>query len=82
MAMNVYENKPNRFRIYNRFVKRPGETRNFKWNLMWSFNHRDEALAMLDNLRWEEGPNALEEYRLVDSFKATDSFLEKEGFRV
>lgn len=69
MAMNVYKNAPLDYRIESRFVKRPGETRNFKWSLMWSFNSKESALAMLKSLRNSEGDNPIEEYRItaVDS---------------
>jgi len=75
MAMNVYENTPLDFRIESRFVKRPGETRNFNWSLMWSFTTKDQAVAMIETLRnseyatREDCDTPIEEYRLtaVDS---------------
>jgi len=66
MAMNVYENTPLDFRIESRFVKRPGETRNFNWSLMWSFTTKDQAVAMIEALRQDEGDNPIEEYRLTE----------------
>ncbi len=65
MAMNVYENTPLDFRIESRFVKRPDETRNFDWSLMWSFTTKDQAVAMIESLRQDEGDNPVEEYRLT-----------------
>lgn len=75
MAMNVYENTPLDFRIESRFVKRRGETRNFKWSLVWSFTTKDQAVAMIETLRNSEYATRqdidtpIEEYRLttVDS---------------
>ena len=75
MAMNVYENTPLDFRIESRFVKRRGETRNFKWSLVWSFTTKDQAVAMIETLRnseyatREDVDTPIEEYRLttVDS---------------
>lgn len=75
MAMNVYENTPLDFRIESRFVKRPGETRNLKWSLVWSFTTKDQAVAMIETLRNSEYATRqdidtpIEEYRLtaVDS---------------
>ena len=75
MAMNVYENTPLDFRIESRFVKRRGETRNFKWSLVWSFTTKDQAVAMIETLRnseyatREDCDTPIEEYRLtaVDS---------------
>ena len=73
--MNVYkyqtlanisrQNAPLDYRIESRFVKIPGETRNFKWSLMFSFNTLDEALVMIRSLRKDEGDNPVEEYRLT-----------------
>ena len=71
MAMNVYENTPLDFRIESRFVKRRGETRNFKWSLVWSFTTKDQAVAMIETLRNSEYATRqdidtpIEEYRLT-----------------
>lgn len=61
----IYENAPLDFRIESRFLKVPGETRDFNWSLMWSFDTLDEALAMIRSLRKGEGDNPIEEYRLT-----------------
>jgi len=56
---------PLEFRIESRFVKRPTDARNFNWSLMWSFNTKESALAMIKSLREGEGDNPIEEYRLT-----------------
>ena len=69
--MNVYENTPLDFRIESRFVKRRGETRNFKWTIDWSFTTKDQAVAMIEPLRnseyatREDCDTPVEEYRLT-----------------
>jgi len=71
MAMNIYENTPLDFRVESRFVKRPGETRNFNWSLVWSFTTKDQAVAMIETLRnseyatREDIDTPVEEYRLT-----------------
>lgn len=71
MAMNIYENTPLDFRVESRFVKRPGETRNFNWSLVWSFTTKDQAVAMIETLRnseyatREDVDTPVEEYRLT-----------------
>ena len=66
----IYENAPLDFRIESRFLKVPGETRDFNWSLMWSFDTLDEALAMITSLRKGEGDNPIEEYRLTQKGNA------------
>jgi len=61
----LVENAPLDFRIEARFLKMPGETRDFRWSLMWSFDTLDEALVMIRSLRKGEGDNPIEEYRLT-----------------
>ena len=71
MAMNIYENTPLDFRVESRFVKRPGETRNFNWSLVWSFTTKDQAVSMIETLRnseyatREDIDTPVEEYRLT-----------------
>ena len=62
--MNKYIEKVNRFRIYERFTPTPTRPSS-PWYLLWSFETKSEAEAMLECYLKEE--DGIEEYKLVDS---------------